>query len=169
MATAAAIPATVLLALPLSRPTPTEPASSPSSPAATALPPLPVAPPPSLPPAAQRSCKDLLSVLPAQVGTRSARPVDSPSAYVAAWGEPPVVLRCGVPRPGAFRAGAHTFGINGVTWFAEERGGTTAFTAVDRPVYVEVTAPADVASEPAALLSAAVAASLPARPLDPAP
>ena len=58
--------------------------------------------------------------------------------------------------------------INGATWFAERRGGTTAWTAVDRPVYVEVLVPAADASAPVARLSTAVTAALRPRPLDPA-
>jgi hypothetical protein len=84
-----------------------------------------------------------------------------------AWGEPPVVLRCGVPRPPAFIATADTLVISGVSWFAERRGSSTAWTVVDRPVYVEVVAPADDASDPPARLSTAVTRALPRTPLNP--
>jgi hypothetical protein len=79
-----------------------------------------------------------------------------------------VTLRCGVARPPSFIATADVQQINGVTWFAERRGGTTAWTAVDRRVYVEVLAPAADASAPVARLSTAVAATLKPAPLDPA-
>jgi hypothetical protein len=55
-----------------------------------------------------------------------------------------------------------------VSWFAERRGATTAWVVVDRPVYVEVLAPAADASAPVARLSTAVTAALKPRPLDPA-
>jgi hypothetical protein len=178
LATAVAVPLTAVLVLLASQPglapgpggspsaTPPGSPSAPSAPAA--LPPVRVPPPPALSPAAQRSCRDLVSALPTSLGDRPARPVDSSSPYVAAWGEPPVVLRCGVPRPSAFIATAGTLVISGVTWFAERRGATTAWTVVDRPVYVEVLAPADDASEPPARLSTAVSRALSARPPDPA-
>ncbi|HYT11081.1 MAG TPA: DUF3515 domain-containing protein, partial [Mycobacteriales bacterium] len=82
---------------------------------------------------------------------------------VAAWGEPAVVLRCGVTRPAALRADSQLLDINGVSWFAERRGGAEVFTTVDRPVYVEVSAPAELASEPAARLATAVGRALPRR------
>jgi hypothetical protein len=87
---------------------------------------------------------------------------------VVAWGEPAVVLRCGVARPPSFISSADVQLINGVTWFAERRGQTTAWTVVDRPVYVEVLVPAADASAPVARLSTPVTAALKPRPLDPA-
>lgn len=171
LATAVALPVTVVLVLlvvlagrgadpvdaPLSSPAPT----------AAALPPVTVAAPPALSAAAQRSCQELLAAVPTELGDLPARPVDSSSPYVVAWGEPPVTLRCGVARPPTFLATAEVQEINGVTWFAERRGDRTAWVLVDRPVYVEVVVPADAASAPVARLSTSVTAALPKRPLDP--
>jgi len=171
VATAVAVPLTAVLVLLANRPGEPPgpaPAPSPSRSVPAALPPVRVVPPPALPAAAQRSCQELVSALPTTLGDRPARPVDSSSPYVAAWGEPPVLLRCGVSRPATFLATADTLVISGVTWFPERRGATTAWTVVDRPVYVEVLAPADDASDPAARLSTAVSRALPQRPLDPA-
>ena len=140
--------------------------SAPAS--AAALPSIKLAPPPALSAAQQRACQDLISALPTDLGDLPARPVDSPSPYVAAWGEPAVTLRCGVHRPPSFIATADVQQINGVSWFAERRGSTTAWIVVDRPVYVEVLAPAADAGAPAARLSTAVTAALKRRPLDPA-
>jgi len=140
-----------------------------SAPASTvALPAVKVAAPPALSAAALRACQELVAALPTDLGDLPARPVDSSSPYVAAWGEPAVTLRCGVPRPPSFIATADVQQINGVAWFAERRGGTTAWIVVDRPVYVEVLVPAADASAPVARLSTAVAAALKHRPLDPA-
>jgi hypothetical protein len=126
-----------------------------------------VEPPPARDAAGQKACQELIAALPTQLGDRPARPVDSPSPYVVAWGEPVVVLRCGVDRPPAFLATAEVQDINGVSWFAERRGGTTAWTVVDRPVYVEVLAPVQDASASVARLSTAVSRALPKQPLDP--
>ena len=139
-----------------------------SATSAAALPSITVAAPPPLTAAQQRACQELISALPTDLGDLPARPVDSPSPYVAAWGEPAVTLRCGVPRPPSFIATADVQQINGVSWFAERRGATTAWVVVDRPVYVEVLAPAADASAPVARLSTAVTAALKPRPLDPA-
>jgi hypothetical protein len=135
---------------------------------AVALPPIRVAAPPPLTAAAQRACQDLVSALPTELGDLPARPVDSPSPYVAAWGEPAIALRCGVARPPSFIATADVQQINGVSWFAERRGSTTAWTVVDRPVYVEVLVPAADASGPVARLSTAVTAALRPQAVDPA-
>ena len=140
--------------------------SAPAS--AAALPSIKVAPPPPLSAGQQQACQQLISALPTDLGDLPARPVDSPSPYVAAWGEPAVTLRCGVARPPSFVATADVQQINGVSWFAERRGPTTAWVVVDRPVYVEVLAPAAAASAPVARLSTAVAAALKPRPVDPA-
>ena len=140
--------------------------SAPAS--AAALPSIKVAPPPTLSAGQQQACQELISALPTDLGDLPARPVDSPSPYVAAWGEPAVTLRCGIARPPSFVATADVQQINGVSWFAERRGPTTAWVVVDRPVYVEVLAPAAAASAPVARLSTAVTAALNPRPLDPA-
>ena len=168
VATAVAVPLTVLLVLLVNRPGPGPAPAAPSPSAPVALPAIRVAAPPALSTAGQRSCRELISALPTVLGDRPARPVDSPSPYVVAWGEPPVVLRCGVPRPAAFIRTADTLVISGVTWFAERRGASTAWTVVDRPVYVEVVAPADDASDPPARLATAVSRALKPQPLDPA-
>jgi hypothetical protein len=141
---------------------------APSTPAPVALPPVKLAPPPALSAPAQRACQELVAALPTELGDLPARPVDSSSPYVAAWGDPAVTLRCGVPRPPSFIATADVQQINGVSWFAERRGGTTAWVVVDRPVYVEVLVPAAAASGPVARLSTAVAAALAPKPPDPA-
>ena len=178
LATLVAVPVTVvLLAVAVlaerhggSGAEPVAPASSApaTAKASKALPSVKVAPPPALSAAQQRACQDLISALPTDLGDLPARPVDSSSPYVAAWGEPAVTLRCGVRRPPSFIATADVQQINGVTWFPERRGATTAWVVVDRPVYVEVLVPAVDASAPVARLSTAVTAALKPSPLDPA-
>jgi hypothetical protein len=154
----------VLLALLLARPADRPPDATPGPGSAAApLPPIDVSPPPEPPLAGQRACQELVAALPTVLGDRAARPVQSSSPYVAAWGEPPVVLRCGVPRPGGYAPDAEVFEISGVRWFPEPRGTVTVWTVLDRPVYVEVTAPTALASEPVARLSTAVSRALPRR------
>ena len=91
---------------------------------------------------------------------------DTPYAY--AWGDPPVVLRCGVERPPTFVRDSPLFELNGVTWYADDSDPEqTVFTTVDRPVYVEVTVPSSIDSEPVITLSGLVTATLP--PQEPQP
>lgn len=162
VATAVALPVTVLLALLFARPGGDPPPPQPTpGPAAEALPAVPVEPPPALSEAAQRACQELIAALPTTLGDRPARPVRSSSPYVAAWGEPAVVLRCGVAEPAGFLPDSQVFEIGGVRWFPVERGAGTVWTATDRAVYVEVTAPTAEASDPVARLSTAVTRALP--------
>ena len=49
------------------------------------------------------------------------------------------MLVCGVDRPAGFTAGVSAIQINGVQWYVDTADpDTTVWTAVDRPVYVEV-------------------------------
>ena len=170
LATLIALPVTLALVLLFARlgGADPEPAPTPTPTGPAALPPVAVDAPPTPDAAGQRACQELISALPTQLGDRPARPVRSSSPYVVAWGEPPVVLRCGVARPPSFLSTVEVQDINGVTWFPERRGGTTAWTVVDRTVYVEVLAPVEDASTAPARLSAPVARALAREALDPA-
>ena len=148
--------------------TPTPSAGSGASTGAVGLAPLPVDPPPASA-AADRACPPMLAALPTRLRDRPLRPVRTSSAFVVAWGEPPVVLRCGVPRPAAFKVGsANLVQINDVNWFVQEQGQRDLWTAVDRSVYVELSVPADEHSAPAAVLSPVLARTLTERPMSPA-
>src|SRR5262249_19577431 len=143
VATAVAVPVTVLLVLALNHTALTRPAPSavpPSASSGAALGPVSVAAPPSGT-AAARGCPAVISRLPVALGGPHARPAQSISPYVAAWGEPPIVLRCGVPRPAAFVQTSELTVINGVQWLPERHPDATMWTVVDREVYVEVTVP----------------------------
>lgn len=129
----------------------------------------PAGPPPpitaSAPPsnaAAQGPCAQVLSALPVQLGHLPPRIVhtqpDSPN--VVAWGDPAVVLRCGVPRPAAFVPTSDVYNIGGVYWLAVKQKAATAWTVIDRAVYVEVTIPEKQAYQPLPLLGQAIASKL---------
>jgi hypothetical protein len=172
VATSVAVPVAVLLALLLSRgelrgDRPPAPAPTPTVARLSALPPVAV-PPPAASAAGARACPTLIRALPAQLGDLVGRPVRSGSSWVLAWGEPPVVLRCGVPRPAAFVPGApDVVAVNGVTWFVQPHGERTVWTVVDRSVYIEATVPSGYASAPIPPLSDAVTAALRPVPLRP--
>ena len=123
--------------------------------------PLPVQVPP-VTPAAEANCPALMTNLPLSVSGEQARPVNSASPYAYAWGDPAVVLICGVDRPAGFDRTAQVIQIQGVQWFVDDSDPhVNVWTAVDRPVYVQVRIPSSIDSGPAAVLSPVIAAALP--------
>jgi hypothetical protein len=122
------------------------------------LPPITVsAPPPNA--AADAPCAQVLSALPIQLGQLAPRVVhaqpDSPN--IVAWGDPAVVLRCGIPRPADFVPTSDVYNVGTVYWLAVKQKSATVWTAVDRSVYVEVTVPQKQAFQPLPLLGQAIA------------
>ena len=60
--------------------------------------------------------------------------------------------------------GVSTIQINGVQWYVDTADPeSTVWTTVDRPVYVQITLPADVDSAPVTALTPQIAAALPYR------
>jgi hypothetical protein len=108
--------------------------------------------------AAKAACRALIDNLPTSVGGGDSRRVGPPDALAAAWGDPPITLRCGVDRPEALTATSACAEINGVGWFAEEATRGTIFTTVGRTTYVEVTVPQayDPPADPLVDLAASV-------------
>lgn len=80
-----------------------------------------------------------------------------------AWGDPAIVLRCGVPRPASYRQTSELIGINGVDWLGEPMADGYRFTTVGRSVNVEVTVPAAYSPEvdPLVDLAGPIRAALP--------
>jgi hypothetical protein len=131
------------------------------------LPVLPVEVPP-VTPEADASCPALMSSLPLELTGEPSRRVESASPFAYAWGDPPVVLVCGVDRPAGFVVGVSSIQINGVQWYVDtDDPDTTVWTTVDRPVYVEVRLPAAVDSAPVTALTTQIAAALPYREPEP--
>ena len=126
------------------------------------LPVLPVEVPPPTP-EADASCPALMGALPLDLVGEPARMVDSDTPFAAAWGDPAIVLVCGVPQPAGLVAGEGLLQIDQVTWYVEQSDEATTWTAVDRPVYVQVTLPPDVDSAPVTVLSGVIGDTLPPR------
>lgn len=63
------------------------------------------------------------------------------SEYAAAWGDPRIVLRCGVTVPDAYEKTSEMVVVNEISWFAEEQSGGYLFTAVGRSPLVQVYVP----------------------------
>jgi hypothetical protein len=139
-----------------------EPAASPG---ASSGGPVVVTAPPSAAAGTEARCATLLGALPTTLDGRRTRAVSTAPDRVVAWGDPPVVLRCGVPGVAVPPDTNKQFAINGVRWLAAARGSDVVFTTTDRAVPVEVTVPAHTATNPAdvvAELSKPIAATIPA-------
>ncbi|MDQ2748029.1 MAG: DUF3515 domain-containing protein [Pseudonocardiales bacterium] len=155
------MPVVVILALVLGRAA-NHPGHSGSSrpPAPRALAPVTVAAPPADPGSAA-SCTTLLTALPVQLGALAPRVVhpEPDSPFVVAWGDPAVVLRCGVVRPAALKPGSADLlvGVDGVFWLPIHQSKSTVWITVDRPVYIEVSVPESYRQPPLAPIADAVA------------
>lgn len=119
-------------------------------------------------------CHALLDALPDELGDyrRAAAAYPAP-AGAAAWqatrDDEPVILRCGLDRPGEFVVGSPIQVVDAVEWFELSDQGRSTWFAVDRPVYVALTLPKGSGPTPIQTISEVIAKSLPAKPIDPAP
>ncbi|WP_171114409.1 DUF3515 domain-containing protein [Streptomyces sp. Z423-1] len=106
---------------------------------------------PSPSPAVTKLCRNLDDALPREVAGLERRDPEPRSALTAGWGNPEIILRCGVERPpkmidprvakGA-DPDAVAGGVNGVDWLMEKAGdGAYRFTTANRRAYVEVAVP----------------------------
>jgi hypothetical protein len=107
--------------------------------------------PPQLTNATAEQCESLVRALPDAVADQERREVSPIDAAAAAWGDPPIVLRCGVPEPEALQPDSRCFVVDDVGWFAEEQQDGVVFTTIGRSTNVEVTVPDDYAPEGDAL------------------
>ncbi|KUH85261.1 MULTISPECIES: DUF3515 domain-containing protein [unclassified Mycobacterium] len=144
--------------------------------------PVPVAAVPA-PQASSAECSELAAALPENLGDASRAALAEPAPPgAAAWrsdgGGEPIILRCGLDRPAEFVAGAPLQGVDDVQWFRVGEAGAedqsteqqrSTWYAVDRGVYVALTLPQGVGPTAIQQLSAVIAKTLPAKPVDPAP
>lgn len=121
---------------------------------------------------AAATCRALHGRLPQRMDGQRRTALDPASKYTAAWGDPALELRCGVPRPAMLSPGSEHYNptadaaeVNGVSWLIERHDGGYRFTTTDRAANVELTVPHAYAPEVGALtdLAAAVRASVPER------
>ena len=127
------------------------------------LPPLAVDVPP-VTAVADAACPALMSALPLELAGEKSRPVKSNSPFAYAWGDPPVVLICGVDRPAGFVATSGLIQIDAVQWYVDDSDpDTVVWTTVDRSVYVQLSIPSSLDSASATELSDIIAKVLPAQ------
>jgi len=123
---------------------------------------------PDVTPAADLACPVLMGQLPLELAGETSRMVDSASPFAYAWGDPAVVLVCGVAPPAGYVVGASAIAINGVQWFVDTADpNTVVWTTVDRTVPVQMQVPASTDSALVTAVSPIVATAIPYT--DPAP
>jgi hypothetical protein len=113
--------------------------------------------PPSPDDGAARACDGLMASLPDTVQGGERRETSPEANGTAAWGDPAVILRCGVSSPAAYAPTAELVEVNGVEWFPEELERGYRFTTFGRTAFVEVTVPQDYQPEVNALVDLAAA------------
>jgi hypothetical protein len=104
-------------------------------------------------------CNDINRALPTKVLDAGRRTTDPTSINTAAWGSPPMTLRCGVPQPADLHPTSPLLTVNGVDWFAEQRSAGYVFTTYGRVANAELAVPSAYAPESAALADVAMAIS----------
>ncbi|MEU0408788.1 DUF3515 domain-containing protein [Streptomyces griseorubiginosus] len=88
-------------------------------------------------------CENLDKALPSEVDGQDRRDPEPASALTAGWGDPAIILRCGVQRPAKMDdPEADGVEVNGVGWLLEKQDdGSFRFTTTLRKAYVEVSIP----------------------------
>lgn len=121
------------------------------------------------PGAAGRYCKELMTALPGTLGTAAKRPVVGDLAGTAAWGDPAIVMRCGLPTPAeltcasALTQVSNANGEAGVQWLQLSNSGDTTYLAADRPVRIAITLPDGTGTAAIQQMSAVISGIMPAR------
>lgn len=103
---------------------------------------------PDLDQATEAACDPVLAAMPVTLEGLAPRVVTPGGPSILAWGDPPVVLRCGVPRPDGLAPGVGYQAIEvgalnqpQVGWLPVTSGSTTTYTTVDRSVYLSLQVP----------------------------
>ena len=124
------------------------------------------------PSANSTDCARLLAALPENLdggdsGALLRRKLAAPApAGAAAWGEPPVVLRCGLARPPQLTATSRLLDVSGVQFLELVGLGASTWVVVDRPVYAVVALPPTSGSGPLQQIAAVIGNTLPRRDVD---
>jgi hypothetical protein len=117
---------------------------------------------PDVTPAADLACPVLMGQLPLELAGETSRLVASDSPFAYAWGDPAVVLVCGVAPPAGYVVGASAISINGVQWFVDTSDAhTVVWTTVDRNVPVQMQVPASTDSALVTAASTIIATAIP--------
>jgi hypothetical protein len=115
--------------------------------------------PTPLPSGADYLCAALKGALPDEVLGQTTTATKPTSSFATAWGDPAIVVRCGVPDPQALTPTSQLLTVDGVDWLPEQLTSGYLFTSTGRTINVEVSVPSAYAPEASALpeISPAVA------------
>ena len=105
--------------------------------------------------AADPACDKVAEHWPKTVAQQEPTDVSTDSSTVAAWGDPPIIARCGLTSPGPT---PKCIGASGVDWVYRDLTDGKAFVTYGRSPAIEVLMPKDYAPEPLALGAFAEAA-----------
>jgi hypothetical protein len=107
--------------------------------------------------ASDPACERVAAALPHTLLTTDRRTTKPSSPALAAWGDPAIILRCGVESPGASTDHCET--VDGIDWVVQGLSDGEDFTTYGRSPAIQVLVPKHYAPEEFALtgLSAAVA------------
>ncbi|WP_077798923.1 DUF3515 domain-containing protein [Streptomyces sp. JHA26] len=94
-------------------------------------------------------CQNLDEALPSTVDGLNREDPEPASALTAGWGNPLIILRCGVERPAEMNdPEADGVEVDGVGWqLQKQKNGAFRFTTTLREAYVEVTIPEERAGD----------------------
>lgn len=97
-------------------------------------------------------CNSIVPTLASHVADQEKRKVAEAPDLTAAWGDPPIYLRCGVNKPTALEPTSSLITVNGIDWFAQELTAGWRFTSMNTSVFIEVTVPSKYSPEANALV-----------------
>jgi hypothetical protein len=102
----------------------------------------------------EAACRELVADLPDTVAGQQARETSPPDAVVAAWGDPAIVLTCGVDQPSDFTDTSTCVQADGVGWYvpdavllSDDESLDVTMTAVGYRPRVQVVLPGDYRPE----------------------
>ncbi|WP_067601868.1 DUF3515 domain-containing protein [Nocardiopsis listeri] len=106
----------------------------------------------------EEACAALVADLPDTLLDADRATVRPESNVMAAWGDPPIGLRCGVPRPSDLKrdsaltvVGDEDAGEETVSWLPQSGNSSTVYVSVYREAYVELSVPSAHGNPAAAL------------------
>lgn len=99
------------------------------------------------PGAGSAACNTLMPKLPRIMAGAEQRPIEGGGDGIAAWGDPTIILRCGLETPQELTCSAALTQVDEVAWLQLANDGqpdTTTYIAADRAVRIAVTLPTAV-------------------------
>jgi hypothetical protein len=115
------------------------------------------------PAGATAACRSVMAALPQSLGDLARRPTLGDASASAAWGDPAVVLRCGLSDPQGLDCSAALTVVDGVSWWQQSAVGSTTYLAVDRSVRIALTMPDGTGTGPIQSASQVIGSVLPHR------